>query len=71
LFFRNSSQKTHQNILNKEEDYNELRKSIIEKLNSNKKKLFFEKLQYANELLFRTRLKDFNEDFAISIKDQL
>lgn len=60
--------KHFKNYVYEEENYEQLRIGIIEKLNPEEKKLFLEKLQFANEPSFRSRLKDFNKDFAISLK---
>ena len=60
--------KHFKNYVYEEENYEQLRIGIIEKLNPEEKKLFLEKLQFANEPSFRSRLKDFNKDFGISLK---
>jgi hypothetical protein len=62
--------KHFKNSVYNEKEYDEIRKGILGKLNEKEEKLFLEKLQYANEPSLRNRLKDFNDDFLITIKGE-
>jgi len=62
--------KHFKNSVYNEKEYDEIRKGILGKLNEKEGKLFLEKLQYANEPSSRNRLKDFNDDFLITIKGE-
>jgi hypothetical protein len=50
------------------EEFEEIKKGIIEKLSPAEKKLFIDKLQYANEPSLRKRLKYFKDDFSLVLK---
>lgn len=47
------------------EHFEVIKKGIICKLNEDEKKLFIDKLQFANEPSLRSRLKEFKEEFSI------